>query len=89
MTQQIKILPPDQADATAYMRTLFLRTEQEIINVIKRKRKAGYVDYAEVAALERVQKILQSMIDQSWAYRKDILSFRQSFSWILQCPEGD
>lgn len=68
MTQQIKILPPDQADATAYMRTLFLRTEQEIINVIKRKRKAGYVDYAEVAALERVQKILQSMIDQSWAY---------------------
>lgn len=45
-----------------------LRTEQEIINVINRKRSVGYVDYAEVAALERVQKILQSMIDQSWAY---------------------
>lgn len=68
MTRQMKILPSDRADVTAYMRMLFLRTEQEIINVINRKRSVGYVDYAEVAALERVQKILQSMIDQSWAY---------------------
>ena len=68
MTRQMKILPPDRADVTAYMRMLFLRTEQEIINVINRKRAVGHVDYAEVAALERVQKILQSMIDQSWAY---------------------
>lgn len=68
MTRQMKILPPDRADVTAYMRMLFLRTEQEIINVINRKRSVGHVDYAEVAALERVQKILQSMIDQSWAY---------------------
>lgn len=68
MTRQMKILPSDRADVTAYMRMLFLRTEQEIINVINRKRSVGYVDYAEVAALERVQKILQGMIDQSWAY---------------------
>jgi hypothetical protein len=68
MTRQMKILLPDRADVTAYMRMLFLRTEQEIINVINRKRSVGHVDYAEVAALERVQKILQSMIDQSWAY---------------------
>lgn len=68
MTRQMKILPPDRADVTAYMRMLFLRTEQEIINVINRKRSVVHVDYAEVAALERVQKILQSMIDQSWAY---------------------
>ena len=68
MTRRMKILPPDRADITAYMRMLFLRTEQEIINVINHKRSVGHVDYAEVAALERVQEILQNMIDLSWAY---------------------
>lgn len=68
MTTRMKILPPDRADVTAFMRMLFLRTEREIINVINRKRGAGHVDYAEVAALERIQRILQSMVDESWAY---------------------
>ena len=68
MTTQMKILPPDRADVTAFMRMLFLRTEREIINAINRKRGAGHVDYAEVAALERVQRILQNMVDESWAY---------------------
>ena len=53
------IRPPDHADVTSYMRLLFLRAERDIINEIKRKRTSGYVDYAEVAALERIQKILR------------------------------
>ena len=44
MTTRMKILPPDRADVTAFMRMLFLRTEREIINVINRKRGAGHVD---------------------------------------------
>lgn len=62
------IRPPANGDVTAFMRMLFLRTERELVNEITRKRNAGYVDYAEVAALERVQKILQNMVDESWAY---------------------
>jgi len=62
------IRPPENGDVTAFMRMLFLRTERELVNEITRKRNSGYVDYAEVAALERVQKILQNMVDESWAY---------------------
>ena len=47
---------------------LYLRTERQIIDEITRKRAAGYVDYAEVAALERVQAILQNMTDETWTY---------------------
>ena len=63
-----KIQPPKKADVTALLRNLFLRTEQELIREITRKRAAGHVEYAEVAALERVQKILQNMVDTSWSY---------------------
>lgn len=56
------IRPPENGDVTAFMRMLFLRTERELVNEITRKRNSGYVDYAEVAALERVQKILQNMV---------------------------
>ena len=63
-----KIRPPKKADVTALLRNLFLRTEQELIREITRKRAAGHVEYAEVAALERVQKILQNMVDTSWNY---------------------
>jgi len=62
------IRPPDTADVTAFLRMLFLRTEQGLINEITRKRNRGLVDYAEVAALERVQRILQGMVDESWDY---------------------
>lgn len=62
------IRPPDTADKTLFLRSLFLRAERQIIDEITRKRAAGYVDYAEVAALQRVQKILQSMVDESWDY---------------------
>ena len=62
------IRPPKSADVTAFMRMLFLRTEQELISEIKRKRKNELIDYAEVASLERVQRILQDMVDESWSY---------------------
>ena len=68
-----KIRPPEKADVTALLRNLFLRTEQELIREITRKRAAGHVEYAEVAALERVQKILQNMVDTSWSYVPDPL----------------
>lgn len=63
-----KIRPSEKADVTALLRNLFLRTEQELIREITRKRNVGHVEYAEVAALERVQKILQNMVDTSWSY---------------------
>ena len=66
MTKLIR--PPDTARVVAFMRMLFLRTEQELIREITRKRQAGLVDYAETAALDRVQCILQSMVDESWDY---------------------
>lgn len=62
------IRPPNTKDVTLFLRQLFLRAERQIINEITRKRAAGYVDYAEVAALERVQQILQNMQDECWGY---------------------
>lgn len=62
------IRPPETMDVTAFMRMLFLRTEQNLIHEITRKRKAGLIDYAETASLERVQRILQNMVDESWDY---------------------
>lgn len=62
------IRPPDSKDNTAFLRMLYLRTEQRLIAEISRKRAQGYVDYAEVAALQRTQIILQEMVDESWSY---------------------
>lgn len=64
----MKIRPPEKADITVLLRNLFLRTEQELIKEISKKRTLGQVEYAEVAALERVQRILQNMVDTSWSY---------------------
>lgn len=66
MPQMIR--PPGSKDETAYLRVLFLKTEQRLIAEINRKRSQGYVDYAEVAALNRTQQILQEMVDESWSY---------------------
>ena len=68
-----KIKPPENRDSIIFLRRLFLRTEQELIHEITRKRKAGFVDYAEVASLERVQRILQSMVDDSWKYVPEMI----------------
>lgn len=62
------IRPPDSRDETTFLRILFLKTEQRLISEIKRKRSQGYVDYAEAAALQRTQQILQEMVDESWSY---------------------
>jgi hypothetical protein len=62
------IRPPDSKDETTYLRMLYLKTEQRLIAEINRKRSQEYVDYAEVAALNRTQKILQEMVDDSWSY---------------------
>ena len=60
-----RIRPPGKTDITAFMRMLFLRTEQDLKNEINRKRGAGLVVYADTASLERVQQILQGMEDES------------------------
>ncbi len=62
------IQPPDSKDETLFLRMLFLRTERQLVDEITRKRRAGLVEYAEVAALERIQAILQHMQDESWEY---------------------
>lgn len=74
------IRPPETEDKTKFLRLLFLRTERQIIDEITRKRESGLVDYAEVAALQRVQKILQSMVDESWDYVPEMVEkiFREA-----------
>lgn len=47
---------------------IYLKAESDIINEIGRLRSQGLVDYHAVAALERVQKILRQMEDDSWTY---------------------
>lgn len=62
------IRPPDKKDSTAFLRMLFLRTERRLVDEIDRKRAGGYVDYAEVAALARIQRVLREMVDECWDY---------------------
>ena len=38
------IRPPDNKDRSAFLRMLFLRTEQRLLAEIRRKRAQGYVD---------------------------------------------
>ena len=62
------LIRPKNADPAKYLQWLFRKTETDIIDEIFRKRRKGYVDYAEVAALERIQSDLQDMVDQSYEY---------------------
>lgn len=62
------IRPPDGKDLMVFLRMLYLRTEQRLIAEISRKRAQGYVDYAEIAALNRTQQILREMVDESRGY---------------------
>ncbi len=48
--------------------SIYLKAETDIINEIGRLRSKGLVDYAAVAALERVQAILRKMESDSWEY---------------------
>ena len=62
------LIRPKNADPAKYLQWLFRKTETDIIDEIFRKRRKGYIDYAEVAALERIQSDLQDMVDQSYEY---------------------
>ena len=48
--------------------SIYLKAETDIINEIVRLRFQGLVDYQAVAALERVQAILNQMQTDSWEY---------------------
>lgn len=63
-----KSIRPKNADPAAYLRWLFEKTEQDLIDEIFQKRARGHVDYGQVAALERIQNDLQDMVDQSYEY---------------------
>lgn len=48
--------------------SIYLKAETDIINEIARLRSQGLIDYHAVAALERVQTILNKMQTDSWEY---------------------
>ena len=48
--------------------SIYLKAETDIINEIARLRSQGLIDYHAVAALERVQAILNKMQSDSWEY---------------------
>lgn len=48
--------------------SIYLKAETDIINEIARLRSQGLIDYHAVAALERVQAILNKMQTDSWEY---------------------
>lgn len=54
--------------AVERMRLIYTKAEQNIIKELTRKRNLGLVDYSDLAALERVQKILQDMSDEVEEY---------------------
>ena len=62
------IVPPAENGSEAYLLALFRQTELKLIREIARKRGQGYVDYAEVAALERVRRTLQRMTGDAEKY---------------------
>ena len=64
----VKLVPPSRNAAAEHLMKLFAQTEQKLIAEITRKRAAGYVDYAETAALRRVRETMQKMVDESAKY---------------------
>lgn len=52
---------------------MFLKAETDIVNTIGRLRSAGNVDYAQVAALERVQAILRQLENDAWTYSRPMI----------------
>ena len=50
------------------MRLIYTKAEQNIIKELTRKRSLELVDYSDLAALERVQKILRDMTDEAEEY---------------------
>ena len=63
-----RLIRPPKVDAQAHLQSLFLRTEKKLVDEITRKLNAGYVDYAERAALKRVQETLRTMESECFVY---------------------
>ena len=63
-----RISPPSRNAAAQALLELYQSTERRIIREIARKRTQGYVDYAELAALRRVRRAIQQMVDGSAKY---------------------
>lgn len=51
-----------------HLRALYLKAEQDLVDAISYKRSKGLIDYAEQAALHRVQRILAGLQDECWRY---------------------
>lgn len=64
----ITIAPPGRNASAAALQKIFEETQEKLIAEILRKRSKGYVDYAEVAALERVRKTLHKMVKGAEKY---------------------
>lgn len=62
------VKPPSEEKSLLALRRLYEDAERDIIKVITRKRSLDQVDYAEVAALERVQTILTNMQTEAGEY---------------------
>ena len=62
------LIRPPKRDTQSYLQYLFTRTEQRLVNEITRKLNSGYVDYAERAALARVQQTLRTLEDECFKY---------------------
>ena len=63
-----KIRQPESKRLLERLIALFLRAETDIINEIARLRAQRLIDYHTVAALERVQAILNELQTESWEY---------------------
>ena len=58
---------PREAEAVLELKRVYEKAEKDIIAEITRKRRLDFVDYADVAALERVQTILRNMTEEAEA----------------------
>lgn len=59
---------PEWAILLEKLRRIYRKAEDDILDAISYKRTYGLIDYAEVAALERVQRILAQLQDDCWRY---------------------
>lgn len=59
---------PEWAILLEKLRRIYRKAEDDILDAISYKRGNGLIDYAEVAALERVQRILAQLQDDCWRY---------------------
>ena len=67
------VKPPAEEKRILKLRSIYARAEEEIIKEITRKRSLDQVVYAEVAALERVQRILLNMQEEAGEYIPDMV----------------